>query len=110
MSLKLRSQEARENIRNHGFIKIFGAIACTILFGFIIVSVITTNIRINENKQKYDELVTQTEAVLEDNASISRYLEDDADMDEYIEEIARDKLNCANPDERVYYIVPAAGN
>jgi len=110
MSLKQRSLEAREKLKNHGFIKIFGTIACTILAGFIIFSIITTNVRINENKKKYDELVAQTEMVLENNASISRYLEDGADMDQYIEEIARDKLNFAYPDECVYYIVPDAGN
>ncbi|MBQ8195347.1 MAG: septum formation initiator family protein [Oscillospiraceae bacterium] len=70
-------------------------------------SIITTNMQINEDKQKYEELLQQTEAVEEENASIERYLVDGADMDEYIEAMARDKLNYANPDERVYYIVPS---
>ena len=110
MSFKLISNEAREKRSNRGFIKIFAAIACSILAGFIIFSIISTNIRINESKRQYEELLSQTEIVLENNASISRYLEDNADMDQYIEEIAREKLDYANPDERVYYIVPAAGN
>ena len=110
MSLKLKSNEVRENVSNHGFIKVFAAIACSILAGFIVFSIISTNIRIRESKETYEALVKQTEDVLEQNASISRYLEDGADMDEYIEEIARDKLDFANPDERVYYIVPSAGN
>lgn len=106
MLLKLRSEEAREK-KAPGFIKVLMYIAGTILVGFIVFSVITTNIQIKENIQKYDELLQQTNDVKEENASIERYLDDDADMDEYIEDIARDKLNFANPDERVYYIVPS---
>ena len=110
MSLKLRLDEARENVSNHGFLKILASVACLILVGFIVFSIISTNMQINANKQKYEELIAQTNAVMEENASISRFLDDGADMDQYIEEIARDKLDFANPDERVYYIVPAAGN
>ena len=44
------------------------------------------------------------------NAKISRYLEENADMDDYIEDMARDKLDYARPDERVYYVVPDSGN
>lgn len=109
MSFKLRSDEVREAKSRNGLVKIFAYIAGTILIGFIVFSVITTNAKINENKLKYEELVSQTNAVLEENASIERYLHDDANMDGYIEEIARDKLDFANPDERVYYIVPSAG-
>ncbi len=106
MSFKLRSEEAREK-KPHGFVKTLVYIAGTILVGFIVFSVISTNMQINEDKQKYEELVQQIDAVNEENASIQRYLEAGANMDEYIEEIARDKLNFANPDERVYYIVPS---
>ncbi len=106
MSLKLKSEEAREN-KNHGFVKILVYVAGSILIGFIAFSIITTKIQINEDKQKYNELLQQTQVVEEENASIERYLDDNANMDEYIEEIARDKLNFANPDERVYYIVPS---
>lgn len=106
MSFKLKSEEIREK-NNFGFIRTLAYIACSILVGFIVFSIVTTNIQIKENKQKYDELLQQTEIVEEKNASIERYLDEDANMDEYIEEIARDKLNFANPDERVYYIVPS---
>ena len=106
MSFKLRSEEVREK-KPHGFVKTLVYIAGTILVGFIVFSVISTNMQINEDKQKYEELVQQIDAVNEENASIQRYLEAGANMDEYIEEIARDKLNFANPDERVYYIVPS---
>lgn len=106
MSFKLRSGEVHEK-SNHGFIRTLLYIAGSILVGFIVFSIITTNMQINEDKQKYEELLQQTEAVEEENASIERYLVDGADMDEYIEAMARDKLNYANPDERVYYIVPS---
>ena len=109
MSFKLRSDEVRETSGRNGLVKIFAYVAGTILIGFIIFSIITTNTKINDNKLQYEELVSQTNAVLEENASIERYLHDDANMDGYIEEIARDKLDFANPDERVYYIVPSAG-
>lgn len=108
MSFKLRSGEVVENKNNHGFVRILVYIAGTILLGFIIFSVINTNIKIEENKAKYNELVTQTDILNEQNASIERYLNNNANMDEYIEEMAREKLDYANPDERVYYIVPSA--
>lgn len=110
MSLMLKSNEARENVNKNGVLKALATIACCILCGFIVFTIISTNMRIKESKETYNELLSQTDQVLEQNASISRYLEDDADMDAYIEEIARNKLDYANPDERVYYIVPAAGN
>lgn len=106
MSFKLRSEEVSEK-KNHSFIKTLVYIACSILAGFIVFSVVTTKMEIDENKQKYEELLQQTQDMEEKNASIERYLEEGANMDEYIEEIARDKLNFANPDERVYYIVPS---
>ncbi len=107
MSFTLKSTEANEK-KNGGFVKALVYIAGTILIGFIVFSIITTNMQIAENKQKYQQLVDQTDIVLEENASIERYLGDDANMDEYIEEMARDKLDYANPDERVYYIVPSS--
>ncbi len=106
MSLKLKSEEARET-KKHGFVRVLVYIAGSILVGFVIFSIFTTNRQIKENEQKYYELLQQTKFVQEENASIERYLDDNANMDEYIEEIARDKLNYANPDERVYYIVPS---
>ncbi len=108
MSFKLVSNEARDGGRKNGFVKICAYVAGTILIGFIVFSIVSTNIKINNSKNEYNELVAQTNAVLEDNASIERYLGENADMDDYIEEIARDKLDFATPDERVYYIVPSS--
>lgn len=35
------------------------------------------------------------------------YLENDEKRKTYIEEMARDKLDFANGDERIYYVIPA---
>lgn len=107
MSFMLKSTEARQK-KKGGFVRFMVYIAGSILAGFFVFSIISTNIQIDESKKKYRELSEQTDIVLEENAAIERYLGDDADMDNYIEEIARDKLDYANPDERVYYIVPSA--
>ena len=108
MSFRLKSAEVLESTKRNGFIKICAYIAGTIIIGFIVFSVISSNMKINDSKTQYEALVAQTNAVLENNASIERYLDEDANMDEYIEERARDKLDFATPDERVYYIVPSS--
>lgn len=107
MSFMLRSTEASTK-KKGGFVKLMVYIAGSILAGFFVFSIISTNLQIEESKTKYRELSEQTDIMLEENAAIERYLGDDADMDNYIEEIARDKLDYANPDERVYYIVPSS--
>ena len=77
---------------------------------FVVFSIVSSNIKINEYQQQYDDLVAQTAAVEDSNDELQRYLDEDADLDEYIENMARDKLDLARPDERVYYIVPDSGN
>ena len=109
MSLKLRSEEAAAPRKRNGFVRLAAFAACIVLAVFVVVSVVSSNIRINEYEQEYNELVSETAAVQDSNDEIRRYLEEDADLDEYIENMARDKLDFARPDERVYYIVPASG-
>lgn len=108
MSFRLVSGEVKEPSKRNGLVRMSAYIAGVILIGFIVFSIISTNMKINESKAQYNELVTQTNNVLEENASIERYLGEDANMDQYIEDIARDKLDFATPDERVYYIVPSS--
>lgn len=110
MSLKLRSGEAVEKDSRHVPMRILVFLAGIIFITFIVYSIISDNVKAREYSQKYDELVEQTNAVLEENEQISRYLDDDANLDEYIEQIAREKLDFANPDERIYYIVPSGDN
>ncbi len=108
MSLKQKSQEPHEAKKRHRLVSLFAYLAGALLMSFIIFSVVTTNIQINKYQEEYEELTSKTAEVKNSNEEIQRYLEEDANLDEYIERIARDKLDYANPDERVYYIVPSS--
>lgn len=109
MSFRLKSEEATTPKRHNGFIRLAAFAAGILLAAFVVFSIVSSNIKINEYERQYNELVAQTEAVKDSNDEIRRYLEEDADMDEYIENMARDKLDFARPDERVYYVVPDSG-
>lgn len=110
MSLLQKSEKASIPKRRTGFVTIAAFVAVLLVTGYAVFSIVSSNIQIAQYDQQYDELVAQTEAVQDSNAKISRYLEEDADMDDYIEDMARDKLDYARPDERVYYVVPDSGN
>lgn len=107
MSLKQGSQKVRENTKRHGLVRLlaFAAIIVTVIFvGYTIIS---DNVQIRNNKQRLDELTEQTNAMKAKNEQITGYLENDKNLEAYIEEIARDKLDFANGDERIYYVIPA---
>lgn len=106
----LRSQEAHENKKRHRFVSFLAGTAVVVAAVFVAYRIVDDNIKIREYNEQYQELLEQTNLTLEANAEISRYLDDDANLDEYIEEIAREKLDFANPDERIYYIIPSSGN
>lgn len=108
MPLKLRLQEAREVKHNkHGFVRFLAIAAVLVTAVYVIVSIISNKIAIRDNMAKYNELVEQTNSINEENERISGYLENDSNLDEYIENIARERLDYANPDERIYYVVPS---
>lgn len=109
MSFRLRSEEATMPKRRNGLIRLVAFAAGILLAVFVVVSIVSSNIKINEYESQYNDLVAQTEAVKDSNDEIRRYLDEGADMDEYIEDMARDKLDYARPDERVYYVVPDSG-
>lgn len=109
MSLKLRSDEASTPKRHGGFVRFAAFAACIVLAVFVVVSVVSSNMKLNEYEQQYEQLVAETASVQDSNDEIRRYLEENADLDEYIENMAREKLDFARPDERVYYIVPDSG-
>lgn len=92
--------------KRSGFVRIAAFSAVIIMGLFVVVSIVSSNMKISEYQKQLDELVAQTQAVEDSNAEISRYLEEDADLSEYIENAARDKLDYARSDERVYYVVP----
>ncbi len=107
MSLKRKSQEAHEKKKQRGPVHFLASIAILLFAGFAVFAVVRDQISIRENMQKYNELVAQTNEINENNEQITAYLEDEDKLKEYIENMARNKLDYANPDERIYYVIPA---
>lgn len=96
------------NKKRHGFVRILAVAALSVIAVYVVYSIINDSIDIRENEKQYEELKSQTESVEEQNEQIQAYLNDDAYLDKYIEEMARDKLDYANSDERIYYVIPAS--
>ena len=105
MSLKQPSGKVRENYKRHGFIRFLAFAAVIVAVVFVGYTIISDNISIRENEQKLQELTAQTEAMEAKNEQITGYLENDKNLEAYIEEIARDKLDFANGDERIFYVI-----
>lgn len=108
MSFKLKSNEARENKKRHGFVYFLAMVAVLVFAGFAVFNVVKDQISIRENTQKLNQLTSETKAIEENNAQIAAYLENEDKLNEYIENMARDKLDYANAGERIFYVVPAA--
>lgn len=107
MSSKQRSEKAREKNRRHGLVGILAFAAFIVMMVYVGFSIISDNIQIRNNKQQLQELTEQTNAMKARNDQITGYLENDKSLEAYIEEIARDKLDFANSDERIFYVIPA---
>lgn len=101
-----KSEKAREK-RQHGLVRILAFAAIVITSVFVVYTIIYDNIKIREYSQQLDELKAQTNTVNARNEQIAGYLENPNKLAEYIEMIARDKLDFANGDERIFYVVPA---
>ncbi|MCM1165702.1 MAG: septum formation initiator family protein [Lachnospiraceae bacterium] len=110
MSLKPGLQEARENKKRHGLVRFLAGAAVLVAAVYVAYSIISDKIAINRNMERYEQLVAETNAVKARSEQIDGYLKSNESLDEYIEEIARDKLDFANADERIYYVVPSAGD
>ena len=108
MSLKQKSQEAHEKKNRRGFVYFLASVAVLLFAVFAVITVVRDQIEIRENLQRYDDLAAQTNEINERNEQIKAYLEDEEKLNEYIENIARDKLDYANPSERIYYVIPSA--
>lgn len=106
MLLKLSSDGARKNVKRHSLVNIIAGAAVLIAAVYVVYTVISNSISIKNKTAEYEELLKQTEIVNERNAQINGYLSEDGNLDEYIENIARDKFDYANPDERIFYVVP----
>ena len=107
MSSKQGSKKAREKSNNHGLVGILAFAAVVVMIVYVGFSIISNNIQIRNNKQQLKELTEQTNAVKARNEQISGYLENNNNLAAYIEEIARDKLDFANSDERIFYVIPS---
>lgn len=92
----------------HKLVRILAGTALSVVAVYVVYSIINDSIDIRESERKYEELKQQTESVEEENEQIRTYLEDDAYLDKYIEDMARDKFDFANSDERIYYVIPAS--
>ena len=108
MSLKLTSGEVREKKKVSSIIVFLAYTAVAILTVFIVCSIVSDNMQIQEYRKQSESLSTEISVVKESNAELQRYLAEDANLDEYIENIAREKFDYALPDERIYYIIPAS--
>ncbi len=108
MASRLSSGEVCVNPKKHRFFRFLVGAAVLVIAVFIVYTLVSDMIKINQDTEKYNSLVNQTKAVNEQNAQIENYLENDENMKEYIEEIAREKLDYAYPDERIYNVIPAA--
>ena len=106
MSSEQRSEKRGEK---RGLVSVLAFTAIAVLCVYVAYSIISDNVQIKEYQQQYDSLSAELQAVEESNAEINRYLEDGADLDSYIENQAREKLDYAKPDEKIFYIVPSAG-
>lgn len=70
MSLKLRSDEASIPKRRSGFVRAAAFSAFIIIGLFVVVSIVSSNMKINDYQKQYDDLVAQTEAVEDSNDEI----------------------------------------
>lgn len=109
MSLRHRSDEARENKKRHGFVRFLAGTAVLVVVVYVAYSIISDSIAIKANTERYEQLLSETNEVKAENEQINGYLNSTESLDEYIKDIARDKLDFANPDERIFYVVPSAG-
>ena len=107
MSSKQKSEKAREKTKNNGLVRVLAYAALIVMIVYVGFSIISDNIQIRNNKQMLKELTEQTNAMKARNEQITGYLENDKNLEAYIEEIARDKLDFANIDEKIFYVIPA---
>lgn len=107
MSLKQQSEKARESYKRHGFVRFLAFAAIIVAVVFVGYTIIKDNISIRENERQLQELTAQTDAMKAKNEQITGYLENEKKLETYIEDIARDKLDFANGDERIFYVIPS---
>lgn len=102
-----KSGKARKKTKGGGLVRILAYAALAVMVVYVGFSIISNNIQIRNNKQQLKELTEQTNAMKARNEQITGYLENNKNLEAYIEEIARDKLDFANSDEKIFYVIPA---
>lgn len=107
MLSKPKSGKAHEKKKSNGLVRILAFAALVVMTVYVGFSIISNNIQIRNNKQQLKELTEQTNAMKARNEQITGYLENDKNLEAYIEDIARDKLDFANVDEKIFYVIPA---
>lgn len=107
MSSKLRSQKRHEKTNRRGLIRFLAFAAVIVSAVFVGYKIINANIEIREYNELLKELTEKTEAMKAKNEQIEGYLSNEKNLENYIENMARDKLDFAAADERIYYVIPA---
>ncbi|MCH5323686.1 MAG: septum formation initiator family protein [Eubacterium sp.] len=77
-----------------------------IALGVCFYNFVAVQVEIAQKNNELAALSAQRDEIDAENEMLIRYSKDEYKV-EYIENIARDKLGYAQPEERIYYIVPA---
>lgn len=109
MSSKLMSGEVcHKPGKKHRLFRMLVGAAILVIAVFVVWRIVSDMLQIQKDNELYNSLVEQTNSVNEQNAQITNYLENDENLKQYIEDIAREKLDLASPNERIYHVVPSA--
>lgn len=131
MLLKPKSEKAVSSTKQHRMIRLLAFAAIIVSVVFVIYTIISRKIQIQNYNKRYAEVTEQLSVVegqIEQkvgilyelgekfdthNERIQQMIENlkstdlRNDLEAYIEEMARDKLDFANGDERIYYVIPS---
>lgn len=96
---------SRKTKRKGGFFALFIKLAALVFIGYAAVSLFFLQTDIAQQEQELKRLNEQKAAIQAENDDYERLL-DSEDEEEYYARIAREQLGYADPDERVFYVVP----
>ncbi len=99
MSSKQKSEKRHENYLSY--------ILLTLILGYAVFLLVSSQTQIADKQKEYDSVHSKLTELEEANEQLAHYAADENRV-EYMEEIARDKLDYADPRERIYYIVPSS--
>ncbi|MDR0222816.1 MAG: septum formation initiator family protein [Oscillospiraceae bacterium] len=78
-------------------------IAVLVIYAFY--AFVQTNVDIKRGKEKLETTRAATKSLQAENEQLERYSSEN-NLGEYMERVARDEMGYADPQERVYYVVP----